>query len=299
MENRDKGRRIGIWVLTFLIACCYPLSGQVLRAEILPNKLTPVEILQIEWGNGDGQVGLLRVPGENYGPQSFSVDEKNGKIHIVDSTNQRVLVYDLTGNPLSFTPISDRADDLCLGGQENLYVLYAAEKKVVEYDLNGSIIATYPLVNTKTPITGIRFSRDQTLFFETADEYSYPLAKQGAKLDVGAQSKGKILGFSSNDSYFFLERRGPSRGSIRLLDSDGKVKKELSVTNKEGRIETLIFIGADEEENIYIALEESTSSFEVKRYLKKYDPEGVLLAEALIPYSNYAYTFNTTATVLF
>ncbi|PJA88105.1 MAG: hypothetical protein CO140_00720, partial [Candidatus Moranbacteria bacterium CG_4_9_14_3_um_filter_40_7] len=205
---KDKGRP---WVLTFLILVFSLFNSRSLNAEVLPKQFASSEVFQIEWGNGNGQVGLLKVPGRNYGPQSFAVDEGNGKIYILDSTNQRILIYDLSGNILTFIPISERADDLCLG-DTGIYVLYKADLKVIEYSTDGSVIENYPLVDTKSPVVGIHFSKEQGLFFETADESSYPLIEKGAKVLHEAQIKRKTKGLSRNTDYFFLERKSQSKG---------------------------------------------------------------------------------------
>jgi uncharacterized repeat protein (TIGR02543 family) len=284
-ESKDEGK-IAVWVLAFLALAVSLLNASILNAQ---TNFIPTEVFQLKWGNGESQVGLLKVPGRSYGPQSFAVDEGN-KIYILDSANQRILIYDLSGNLFSSVPISQRADDLCLG-IKSIYVLYSAEMKVVEYSLNGTIIATYPLIDTKSPIVGIHFTSEQGLFFETADGTSYPLIEKGVKVTLEAQNKRKIIGLNRNNDYFFLERKNLLQGIIRILDFEGKVKKELPVLKKEQNIESLTLIGTDNEKNIYLVVEESTNSFEVRRYLRKYNHEGVLLAEAIIPYSNYAYTF--------
>jgi outer membrane protein assembly factor BamB len=289
-SSKNKRSKITIWILAFLVFAVGLLDGSSLNAQILPKQFTPVEVFQIEWGNDNGQIGLLKVPGRNYGPQSFAVDEGNGKIYILDSTNQYILIYNLSGTLLSSIPISKRSDDLCLGDQENLYILYKVERKVVKYDLNGTVIATYPLIDTKSPVTGICFINEKGLFFETADGTSYPLIENGVKVSLETQNQQKILGLPRNNDRFFLERKNTSQGIIRILDFKGKTKKEIPVLKKEQNIETLSLIGIDNEKNIYLVVEESANSLEVKRYLRKYDREGVLLAEALIPYSNYVYT---------
>jgi len=283
-------KKITIWYLAALALGIGLLNPKCLSAQIVPKQFAPVEMFQIGWGNGSGQVGLLKVPGENYGPQSFYVDEGASKVYILDSTNQRIMVYDLTGTLLSFIPISEGADDLCMGNGGNLYVLYTTERSVVEYNSIGSVISTYPLIDAKSPVIAIHFDTEQGLFFVTADENSYPLLKKGVKGSLTDQVKGKTIGAARNNNYFFLERKNPSEGSIRILDSEGKVKMEIPVKKNEQRIDTLTFIGIDNGKNLYVETEEPTSSSELKRYIREYDLNGALLAEALIPYSNYVYT---------
>ena len=239
-------------ILMILVFAFSTVIASSTNAPMLPKQFAPVEAFQIEWGNGNGQVGLLKVPGRNYGPQSFAVDEEDEEIYILDSANRRILIYDMNGDFLSFIPISQMATDLCLGDKGNVYVLHKAKMKVAEYDPHGSVIATYPLADTKSPVVGIHFSSEKGLFFETADETSYPLVEEGVKVSLEAQIKRRILGLGRNNDYFFLERRNPSRGAIRILDSEGKARKELPVPKKGESIETLTLVGIDDENNIYL-----------------------------------------------
>lgn len=93
-SSKDMNK-ITIWILAFLVLAAGLLDSSSLNAWILPKQFTPAEVFQIEWGHDNGQVGLLKVPGRNYGPQSFAVDEWNREIYILDSTNQYILIYNL------------------------------------------------------------------------------------------------------------------------------------------------------------------------------------------------------------
>lgn len=194
-------RSMFITIFLFCLCC----SGS-LHAQNLQKQFSPEEIFSMAWGNSTGQVGLLKVPGRNYGPQGFAVDEKDSKIYTLDSTNQRILVFDTRGNLLSFILISEKADDLCLGNKGNVYVLYSSENKVVEYSFNGSVIRTFPVANTASPIVGIYFNSDQGLSFETSEEISYPLIKKETVISSPvAQIERKITGLIRNHDSLFLE----------------------------------------------------------------------------------------------
>jgi len=65
-KGRYDGKRnfiLSLIILIFVLTLC---NISVLNAQNVPKKLTPVEVYSIEWGNDNGQVGLLKVPGRNY-----------------------------------------------------------------------------------------------------------------------------------------------------------------------------------------------------------------------------------------
>ncbi len=256
-------------------------------------QLSPSEAVQFDWGAGDRQVGLLKVPGANFGPQSFAVDETHHRLYILDSANDRILTYTLGGGFSSSLAISDRADDLTLGADGEIYVLYRGDRKVIEYSPDGASIASYPLAEAQPPVAGIHFSETQDLFAETADGRFYLLIDQGEEVDNSLKGAITSKGQRRNGRFYYLERGGAGQGSISILNSEGQQQKKLTVNSKQHGIETLSLIGVDNEGNIYIVQEEASDSaaMPVSRYLRKFNSQGDLLAEALIPYSCYAYTF--------
>ena len=254
-----------------------------------PAQFRPSEVFNIGWGTDSGEVGLLKVPGENYGPQSFAVDEGNGNIYVLDSTNSRVLVFDSGGDIISDMPINEKADDLCLDDTGHIYVLYKNEMKVIEYDAIGSELADYPIPDTTAPILGIHFNEnDKSLFFETVDGVTYPIVEKGCGIKTREQANRRKLGFVRGNNYFLFQGKKPA---LKILDSIGRVEKEVILQPREKRIETLRLIGVDSGNNVYINADETSLSSRARRYLRRYNQEGQLIAEALIPYSNYVYTF--------
>lgn len=295
--------RASVLVLTLLSMLPAVLAGwaQTAPGTVVParlssqayQQLTPSEVVRFNWGSGERQVGLLKIPGGNFGPQSFAVDETLKRFYILDSTNSRILIFNLGGGLSSSLAISDRADDLTLGADGEIYVLYRGARKVIEYSPDGSSIASYSLADSQTPVTGIHSNGTRDLSVETADGHSYPVIDQGAEVDNRLRGGETIKGLRRNEKFYYLERSNAGRGSITVLDSGGQIQKQLAVNNKEQGIETLSLVGVDNEKNVYIAQEEASDSatLPVKRYIRKFDSQGNLLAEALIPYSSYVYTF--------
>jgi sugar lactone lactonase YvrE len=287
-------------VFTLLAILPTALSGQPQKSVVHASahtplqaymQFTPSEVARIDWGSGESQLGLLKVPGETFGPQSFAVDESQQQLYILDSTNNRILIYGIRGGYVSSFAISERADDLAVGPSGEIYVLYRGKSKVIEYALNRSPIENYPLADTQSPITGIHFVGNQGLFVETADEHSYALVSLGAKVGEEARSIEKVKGLRRRENFLYLERSDTGEGSISFLDSIGQLRKRLAVKSKQQRIETLSLVGLDDEGNYYLDVEESSDSMPTSRFVREYDSKGTMLSEAMVPYSAYAYTF--------
>jgi hypothetical protein len=257
-------------------------------------EFTPAEVFRLDWGPGEKQVGLLQVYGGNYGPQSFVVDEAQHQIYILDSTNSRIMIFDMSGSLLSAVSISDTADDLALAPGGDMLVLYRTSKKVVRYYPNGLLQSVYPIPDRKSPITGIQFSPEFGTVVETADQQSSVLTTEEAVPAEGSQfaepSTAKSMGLERGGSSFYLERTASGDGTLHILDPRGNTQRALHLKSKEQRIVALTLIGVDRDGNTYLTVEESGESAPVRRYIRELDSQGRLLAEALIPYSAYVFT---------
>jgi hypothetical protein len=251
----------------------------------------PREVLRLDWGPGDHQVGLLQVFGGNYGPQSFAVDEAQQQFYILDSTNSRIKIYDLNGALVSAVSISETADDIALAPDGDILVLYRAGKRVVRYDPSGLQRYVYPLPDTKSPIMRLHFSRDSGPALETADQRSLVLTTGEAASAQATESAGTdATGLKRGGSSFHLERSTSGEGALHIHDITRGTQRTLHIKSDGQRIVTLTLIGIDRDGNIYITVEESGESSSVKRYIKKYNSQGGLLAEAVIPFSAYVFT---------
>jgi hypothetical protein len=282
-------------VLKCIAAGQTPTSSTLPRTPSpLPNEFTPTEVFRLDWGPGENQVGLLQVFGGNYGPQSFALDEAQNQIYILDSTNSRIMIFDLNGSLLSAVSISNTADDLALAPGGDMLVLYTASKRVVQYYPSGLQRSVYPLPDTESPIKGIQFSPEFGAVVETADQQSFVLTTEEAVPAKGTQlaepATTKSVGLKRGGSSFYLERTTSGEGTLRILDPFGSTQRALHIKSKEQRIVTLTLIGIDHDGNTYLTVEESGESAPVMRYIREFDSQGTLLAEALIPYSAYVFT---------
>lgn len=228
---------------------------------------TPVEIDKIPWGNSFGEVGLYKAPERNYGPQSFAINEEDKKIYILDSQNSRILIYDEDKGIFSKSvSIEPKGDDITLGVNQNIYILYKPKRKIKEYNLNGEILNSYtvPRLKNKKPITGIYFVKEKGLFFKTSDQKSFPVLsiQKGIKKKIRTEkitqkiTQGLFVGDTNKTASARRESEG--LGKVKITDY-----KDILVHKIDNDICGLYIIGNDNSNNIYLIAEEFARSLNI------------------------------------
>ena len=263
---------------------------QAARSKISANSLT--------------QVALSQAPANNFGPPSVITDETGQSLYLLDSANQRILVFDTTNNRWSsielssIPPIKNRdgtstslsatqADDLCVMDQgRHFYLLFSRDKKVTLYTQTGKVIRTYSIDNNLTPI-GIRCHQETGLVFDALDGHFYH-QKDGKQLNAVPIGQYDVQ----------VEQHQDSQGIIWFRNHETQMSGEISIeSSPTGLLKSINFIGLDKDQNVYISVEEVLVQDEVTsetepviRWLRKYSPKGELIAQVELPYSLYAYT---------
>lgn len=115
------------------------------------------EIAFAAWGSAVGELGVLRPKEANpEAPMSLAVDLE-GKVHVLDQVNQRILIFDPNGGPTAVVPIgSDTVQDLAIdprGGWALLDRLVAREVRFL--DASGKVRAQVPVVGQGIPESGL------------------------------------------------------------------------------------------------------------------------------------------------
>ncbi|OQW90936.1 MAG: hypothetical protein BWK78_05840 [Thiotrichaceae bacterium IS1] len=255
------------------------------------------EMAVLNWGTEPHQVGLDKVPGNNFGPQSLTIDQ-TGTLYLLDSANQRVSVLNTTGQPVLSIPVASKgASDLCIVDENHLYLLFREDKVVISQNWAGEINNFYPIITEMFPV-GIQCHGELGLIVEAADGNSYLVSKAGTIGDqIEADNRTSLMfkGWLRGNRAFFLERQNGSQGMILVHNYVDNTDREISVTGKVGSLETLNLAGTDQVGNIYLSVEELVSDSllvkqKVFRFLRKYTADGQLVGEVNLPYSLYALT---------
>lgn len=255
------------------------------------------EMAVLNWGTEPHQVGLDKVPGNNFGPQSLIMGQ-TGTLYLLDSANQRISVLNTTGQPVLSIPVASKgASNLCVVDENHLYLLFKEDKVVISQNRTGEINNFYPIVTDMFPV-GIQCHGEVGLIVEAADGNSYLVSKAGT---IGNQTEENnpiplmFKGWLRGERTLFLERQNSSQGMIGVHNYVDNTDREIPVTGKVGSLETLNLAGIDQAGNIYLSVEELVSDKllakqKVLRFLRKYSLDGQLLGEVQLPYSLYAST---------
>lgn len=115
------------------------------------------EVVFAPWGNGVGELGVLRPREANpEGPMSLAVSD-DGRIHVLDQVNERVSIFDPGGAPTQVVPIgSDTVQDIAIdprGGWALLDRLVAREVRFL--DPSGKLRSQVPVVGPGIPESGV------------------------------------------------------------------------------------------------------------------------------------------------
>ena len=252
------------------------------------------ELFTLPWGKQEGEVGLFNGPDRFYGPRSLGIDEKAQRIFILDSENYRVAILNFSGQPIYSFPINERADDLLLTKNQTVLTLDTSDNSVKEYNFKGQVLAQHLFAHPGSPVTGINIVNGYPAI-ETADQRTLisSLNEKELRIKLNEPEMRKTLfGKAIDKKNYLVERQSPQKGILKIYLSNTTLEKEIFILPQEGNIETLKLLGLDSFKNIYLVVEESINpGWKIKRFLKKLTPDGRLLAQTVIPYSNYAYTF--------
>jgi len=252
------------------------------------HSFTAEAVASLEWGTGKNQVALSKAPANNFGPQRVVIDEAGIFLYLLDSANQRILAFNTTDKSFSSIPLpSNEADDFCVLDGKHFYLLFGGDKKVVLYNRAGEMIREYPIPNKIMPI-GLQCHPKRGLIFAAFDGHFYRF------------NNDTPLQYVPRKHYaFHVERHDDSQGMIWLHNNDVNMTQELSIEARIGVLKTINFIGVDNDGNSYVSVEEiqdeGAASEKVVRSLRQYTATGELVAEAELPYSVYAYTFQDLA----
>jgi len=256
----------------------------------------PEEILQAPWGSEEGEVGLLKGPDIYSGLASFAVDEDNSLIYILDTINNRVLIYTTDGKLNKIVPISIRGNDISIGDKRNFFVLDAHRGVIDKYNILGNKVATYK-VSDSIKAEGIVFKKSKGVFVKTSEQALVPVIEYREKFEelwvkpeVQKRKKTYGLFIGNSESRFLTEFSSKEIAAIKIFNQETKEIKRILIKKEKHDIAWLYPIGSDKNEDIYIVVNELLSDAPIKteRYLKKYDLKGNLLAKAVIPLGRYA-----------
>ncbi len=166
-------------------------------------------VFRAQWGSGPAELGCI-IPQEASpeGPSSFAVDS-SGRIFVLDQVNERIQVYNDTGEHIRAIPISNSTfSDIEIGQSENLFLLDPwTEQAVVLIDDEGNELNKVGLIGKGIPERGRVwqiFSRQDGLWVNY-DDYVVRICDPYGEED---KDRPMAIGeFSSDGSYLLAARK--------------------------------------------------------------------------------------------
>ena len=247
----------------------------------------PKEVTQLTWGSTAGQVALIKAPANNFAPPRLLIDESGVSLYLLDSPNQRIVVFNLEKSQFSTVQISsnEQADDFCvLDNGKHFYLLFNQSQKLILYNQKGEQLSTYSLGNHFNPLS-VQCDPKRGLIFQATDGHFY---RFGDDTPLTLMPQGQYG--------FFIDKQSESKGILLLHNRTTNLSQEIAINSRAGLLETLDFVGVDNKHNVYLTVEEMTNKGKttetVRRFLRQYNDDGQLEAEREIPYSFFAYTLD-------
>jgi len=247
------------------------------------------EVLNAPWGRDQGQLGLLEQA-EGVGPQSLCLDQAEN-IYILDLVNRRVQVFSTRGEFIRQTACGILAHDLRLGPGGEMYLLAPYHGLVEQYDAQGNLLAGWPVSPDIWLIDGLRIFGDR-IVLRTVMQTEYTVAEQGRALEPKQQLEKARSGLGGRWS----GRRYGTRwiddhtGSLRILGEEGRPVREIRLSTAE-ELGSLVYIGEDEEGNIYLRAELLGVPRVDRLRIFKIGPGGDLLAEFNLPVGDFTFIY--------
>lgn len=231
------------------------------KADALPERYEASNVLQLEYGEGEKQAGLITGV-EDFrptGPLSFAV--KGEAIYVLDEINDQVKAFNRAGDLIRAVEVDQGSSDIAVDAQDRLYVLNSTTNSIAGYEV-GSLSAKRQAVGQ--PVASLSADSKDVVSAKLRNSYSYELDQWSGK--VGRQASGEA----------FTCIRDSDRAGRVINNANGQTIN-ITTGNSLGSIS---YLGTDREGNIYIVVEEllSGDTVDVRKEVRKYSAYGSQLA---------------------
>jgi len=227
------------------------------------------ELLHIPWGTSQDRVALRSGPGGQFGPSSFRVNQN--EIQILDSENQRIMVYEskvLKNNIAIHIPYAD--DFLSLSKN---HIILLKENELFELKSN-SLQKIYSPPDPRIVINDLKSQNGQISAKQSNQTTVFPISGGLAKPSVETS-------IQVHKSSFY-------QAEIRIDQS-----QKFSIESSQANLGTLKYLGNTPNGNLYIYVEHILQQvpLQVERSVQLYTIDGVLINQINIPQLQNSYIF--------
>ena len=259
---------------------------------------TKSKVKTIAYGNGKGQVGVLRGgAGAHAGPASFFADSQGRRV-ICDSVNGRILVLDTNGEEVSAFSLKDfKADDVMSDASGNIFV-FDVSGKIRQFDSTGLEIAQASVGDQSWLTRGPMRIVGDGVYVRVDGQSDRRVANlvdgrlQTLPEGLNAVSEAGQLGTSGRAYLANVDSNGRSaslavaQGGQILIEKDIPLQGILSVE----------FLGEDQSGNFY-AKTEAEREGQLVVEVSRFSPEGDYLASMTVPGMDYAFWSMRTVSI--
>jgi|GEM_PF-2336696 len=239
------------------------------------------EVVSLPVGDGPGELGIIEGPElEPWGPSAFAIDDE-GRFHVVDGVNGRILAVSGNGEVLSSVtwqaPVVCPVDIAIVDGRTFVLDLPAQPPAVHELDGEGRPVDTWeiPAHYTDHGVTGLDVALDRRggagIRLEIAGTWHAPLVSRGLALPsrlLPTTASGQIVRVPAAAASRVAVERGAG-GSAFFADKEWSTGRSASVTAlRRGRpaatmnvrsraaLGAVRFLDVDERGNAYVFAED-------------------------------------------
>lgn len=254
--------------------------------------------LSFDYGSGEQQFGITRVAG-GAGPSSFTTDNRN-YLYITDFRNRRIKKFNSEGKQLAIINTGQSLVDIAVDKNGNIYgYAYGPGYPGVhlfKYDSNGSLLGkienptAFSEIFSSKSVYGNLYIVGGKLYITDSQQNSYLILSTEGPFKPETPTKiNGIYGYSGKRYKTNLIERN-KKGVVDIINQSG-VKENTIVIEEDGLV-AIVFLGEDQDGNIYIQTEtgniNNKDKIDIKLKVRKYNPRGNLLTTLDIPNDEYS-----------
>jgi hypothetical protein len=283
-------RKIGLAITCLLVLM---LSGS-LQAEV---------VIQLPWGEGLEQIGLIDLPEvERVGPTGFCLDNE-GNIYIVDYVNQAVKKISADGT-IEIVAEGVAGNHVAAGRKGRLYV--RCDDGIIQVFGQGRLMKTLkvssdiPLIEGYEQSVNIggglqRSAESETVFVNDLAHNQYAVAdSNGTRFNENVSHTGQPGCEARDGNRYQPKWKSRHLGLIMRHNNSGGILQPIEITAGDDLVGGIAFKGLDSDGNIVVEIERITSDGYAHLEVRKYSPAGELLITIEIPNDYYTTVYRRT-----
>lgn len=263
-------------------------------------------LIEARWGNGQDEFGLeIKQGTDPLGPLTFALDPE-GNIYIVDAVNRQMKKFNKEGHYKNAMASKGYWEAVYIDTNQNFYVRKG--RTIEHYSKDGALVESFEISKDIDLLEGygqgVLLDKEGNLCVNRLQTI-YTVAKpidggikstqrisQFKLLSHSEQVQNQRFGLPGNKigSYFVVKWLDNHDAVVKALGADGAVLKEILMKTDDA-FGSILFLGQDAQGALYIETERITADNHIHKEVRKYNPNGDMLAIIELP-NDYFTTVN-------